>query len=117
MATALLQVCQPEFKQYARQVIANARTLGDCLAKCGYKLQTGGTDNHLVLWDLRPLGLTGSKVEKICDLLGITINSTFLVRIPCSTCRVFFCRKCCFWGCFGANTWWYSSRHFRINVT
>jgi glycine hydroxymethyltransferase len=43
----------------------------------GYKLQTGGTDSHLVLWDLRPLGLTGSKVEKVCDLLGIIINSQF----------------------------------------
>ncbi|KAI6016193.1 serine hydroxymethyltransferase-domain-containing protein [Pisolithus marmoratus] len=74
VATALLQVSQPEFKEYARQVIANARTLGSALHEYGYKLQTGGTDNHLVLWDLRPLGLTGSKVEKVCDLLGITIN-------------------------------------------
>ncbi|KAI6002954.1 serine hydroxymethyltransferase-domain-containing protein [Pisolithus albus] len=74
VATALLQVSQPEYKEYARQVIANARTLGSALLEYGYKLQTGGTDNHLVLWDLRPLGLTGSKVEKVCDLLGITIN-------------------------------------------
>src|SRR5438128_1680950 len=75
VATALLQVAQPEFKEYARQVIANAKTLGSALIEYGYKLQTGGTDNHLVLWDLRPLRLTGSKVEKVCDLLGITINS------------------------------------------
>jgi len=74
VATALLQVSQPEWKQYARQVIANAKTLGAYLVERGYKLQTDGTDNHLVLWDLRPLGLTGSKVEKVCDLLGITIN-------------------------------------------
>ncbi|KAF7323739.1 Serine hydroxymethyltransferase [Mycena kentingensis (nom. inval.)] len=74
IATALLQVAQPSFKEYAKQVIANARTLGDELVKHGYKLQTNGTDNHLVLWDLRPLGLTGSKVEKVCDLMGITIN-------------------------------------------
>ncbi|KAH0834846.1 glycine hydroxymethyltransferase [Lanmaoa asiatica] len=74
IATALLQVSQPEWKQYARQVIANARTLAAYLIERGYKLQTGGTDNHLVLWDLRPLGLTGSKIEKVCDLLGITIN-------------------------------------------
>ncbi|KIJ63211.1 hypothetical protein HYDPIDRAFT_93018 [Hydnomerulius pinastri MD-312] len=74
VATALLQVSQPEFKEYARQVISNARTLASSLLEHGYKLQTGGTDNHLVLWDLRPLGLTGSKVEKVCDLLGITIN-------------------------------------------
>ena len=53
------------------------------LSNTGYKLQTarGGTDSHLrvVLWDLRPLKLTGSKVEKIGDLVGITINSTFHV--------------------------------------
>jgi glycine/serine hydroxymethyltransferase len=65
----------PSFKLYAKQVIANARVLGEELVKHGYKLQTGGTANHLILWDLRPLGLTGSKVEKVCDLLGITINS------------------------------------------
>ena len=45
------------------------------LVKNGYKLQTNGTDNHLILWDLRPTGLTGSKIEKICDIVGITINS------------------------------------------
>ncbi|KAK0192114.1 pyridoxal phosphate-dependent transferase [Armillaria mellea] len=74
VATALLQVAQPAFKDYAKQVILNARTLAASLFEHGYKLQTGGTDNHLVLWDLRPLGLTGSKIEKVCDLMGITIN-------------------------------------------
>jgi glycine hydroxymethyltransferase len=75
VATALLQVAQPTFRAYAKQVIANARSLASRLVEHGYKLQTGGTDSHLVLWDLRPLGLTGSKVEKVCDLMGITINS------------------------------------------
>ncbi|KAI0065297.1 glycine hydroxymethyltransferase [Artomyces pyxidatus] len=74
IATALLQASQPSWKAYAQQVVKNARALADELTKHGYKLQTGGTDNHLVLWDLRPLGLTGSKVEKVGDLLGITIN-------------------------------------------
>ncbi|KAI0313165.1 glycine hydroxymethyltransferase [Amylostereum chailletii] len=74
IATALLQATQPTWKAYAQQVVKNARALSDELVKNGYKLQTGGTDNHLVLWDLRPLGLTGSKVEKVGDLLGITIN-------------------------------------------
>ena len=76
IATALKQVASPEWKQYAKQVIANAKTLAEALVAKGYKLQTEGTDNHLVLWDLRPIGLTGSKVEKVCDLLHITINST-----------------------------------------
>jgi len=74
IATSLLQVSQPEFKAYAKQVIANARALAEALVGHGYRLQTGGSDNHLVLWDLRPIGLTGSKVEKVCDLMGITIN-------------------------------------------
>lgn len=56
-------------------MIVNARTLAAELVAHGYKLQTNGTDNHLVLWDLRPLKLTGSKLEKLCDFLGITINS------------------------------------------
>ena len=77
IATSLLQASQPTWKAYAKQVIANAKTLGEELVSKGYKLQTSGTDNHLVLWDLRPLGLTGSKLEKLCDLVGITINSTF----------------------------------------
>ena len=60
-------------------MIANARTLAAALVSHGYRLHTGGTDNHLDLWDLRPIGLTGSKVEKVCDLMGITINSAY----PC----------------------------------
>lgn len=75
IATALKQVAQPEWKAYAKQVIANAKALAEALVSHGYKLQTEGTDNHLVLWDLRPIGLTGSKVEKVCDFMGITINS------------------------------------------
>ncbi|KAL1663736.1 serine hydroxymethyltransferase-domain-containing protein [Schizophyllum commune] len=74
IATALLQAAQPEFQEYAKQVIKNARALAEALVAHGYQLQTDGTDNHLVLWDLRHLGLTGSKVEKVCDLMGITIN-------------------------------------------
>ena len=75
IATSLLQVVSPTWKAYAKQVICNARALAEALVAHGYKLQTQGTDNHLVLWDLRPVGLTGSKVEKICDFVGITINS------------------------------------------
>jgi len=74
IATALLQASSPTWKSYAKQVIANAKTLAEELGKYGYTLQTKGTDNHLVLWDLRPNGLTGSKVEKICDMVHITIN-------------------------------------------
>lgn len=68
------EVCTPEFKAYAAQVVANARTIADSLIKRGYSVVSGGTDNHLLLWDVRPLGLTGSKIEHLCDLVGITLN-------------------------------------------
>jgi len=54
--------------------VTNARVLAAELHGRGYRLQTEGTDNHLILWDLRPIGLTGSKAEKVCDYVGITIN-------------------------------------------
>lgn len=74
IAVALKQVNTQEFKDYAKQIITNTKTIAKCLTAHDYKLQTGGSDNHLVLWDLRPLGLTGSKIEKICDLAHITLN-------------------------------------------
>ncbi|XP_030439784.1 serine hydroxymethyltransferase 4-like [Syzygium oleosum] len=74
LAVSLKQAMSPEFKAYAKQVKANAVAVGNYLLSKGYKLVTGGTDNHLVLCDLRPLGLTGNKVEKLCNLCGITVN-------------------------------------------
>lgn len=74
IAVALKQAADPSFQEYAQAVIKNSRALAARLVELGYSLQTGGSDNHLVLWDLRPIGLTGSKVEKICDLCHITIN-------------------------------------------
>ncbi|KAG1137035.1 hypothetical protein G6F37_005628 [Rhizopus arrhizus] len=74
VAVALKQAASPEFKLYAKQVRANAKKLAETLAGYGYKLATGSTVNHLVLWDLKPQKLTGSKVERICDMVHITIN-------------------------------------------
>ncbi|KAI8975518.1 serine hydroxymethyltransferase [Mycotypha africana] len=74
VAVALKQAASPEFKQYAKQVCANAKKLAETLTGYGYKLATGGTVNHLVLWDLKPQKLTGSKIERICDMVHITIN-------------------------------------------
>jgi len=74
LATQLLEVNSPEFKGYSQQVINNTRALATVLMAKGYKLATDGTDNHLLLWDLRPKGLTGSKLEKICDAVSITLN-------------------------------------------
>jgi glycine hydroxymethyltransferase len=74
IAVALKQAADPAFKEYAKQVRANAAAMAQVLFKHGYRLQTDGTVNHLILWDLRPIGLTGSKVEKICDAVHITLN-------------------------------------------
>lgn len=74
IAVALKQAADPSFQTYAQAVVDNARALAARLVELGYELQTGGTDNHLVLWDLRPIGLTGSKVEKICDLCQLMIS-------------------------------------------
>jgi glycine hydroxymethyltransferase len=74
IATQLKDVCTPEFKAYAKQIIANSRALGAKLVSYGYTLATGGTDNHLLLWDLRPVGLSGAKMQAICDHVSITLN-------------------------------------------
>jgi len=74
LCTQLKEVASPEFAQYSKQTKANASVLADYLVSKGYKLATGGTENHLMLWDLRPLGLTGSKMEKVFEKLHITMN-------------------------------------------
>merc|ERR1711972_692104 len=74
LATQLLEVKSPAFTEYSKAVVTNARTLAETLQEKGHKLASDGTDNHLVLWDLRPHGLTGSKVEKVCELTSISLN-------------------------------------------
>jgi len=74
LCTQLKEVATPEFKAYAKQVRANAQALAKFLVGKGYKLTTEGTENHLMLWDLRPLGLTGSKMEKVFEMAHITLN-------------------------------------------
>ena len=69
-----IQAATPEFKAYVRQVRANAVAVSAALVAHGYTIATGGTDNHLVLWDLRPQGITGAKFEKVCDAVSITLN-------------------------------------------
>merc|ERR1719392_422843 len=74
LAAQLLEVSTPEFVEYSKQVKANADALATALKEKGHKLASDGTDNHLVLWDLRPHGLTGSKVEKVCECVSISLN-------------------------------------------
>merc|ERR1711879_611341 len=74
LAAQLLEVNTPEFAEYSKQVVANSQALANTLKAKGHKLASDGTDNHLVLWDLRPHGLTGSKVEKVCEAASISLN-------------------------------------------
>ncbi|KAF6252491.1 serine hydroxymethyltransferase 2 [Scenedesmus sp. NREL 46B-D3] len=79
LAVALKHARSEEFKAYQRQVVANSRALGEALKKRGYKLVTDGTDNHLLLWDLRGEGVSGAKMEKACDEAHITLNKNAVV--------------------------------------
>jgi len=74
LAAQLLEVNTPEFVEYSKAVVANANALAEALKSKGHKLASDGTDNHLVLWDLRPHGLTGGKVEKVCDAISMSLN-------------------------------------------
>merc|ERR1712159_797076 len=74
LAVQLLEVKTPEFVEYSKEVIANSKALAETLKSKGHKLASDGTDNHLVLWDLRPHGLTGGKVEKVCEAASISLN-------------------------------------------
>jgi len=74
IATTLLDAATPEFKAYIQQVKKNSAATAARLMHHGYKLVTNGTENHLLLWDLRPQGLSGSKAEKILDVCHITVN-------------------------------------------
>lgn len=78
IAVALKEADTIEFKIYIQQVKLNAKILANKLQEYGYKIVTNGTDNHLLLWDLRNMGLTGSKMEKICEYVNITINKNSL---------------------------------------
>jgi glycine hydroxymethyltransferase len=65
---------QPEFKEYQRQIVVNAKRLAAGLEAGGLRLVSGGTDNHLMLVDVTPLGLTGKQAEHALDQVGITVN-------------------------------------------
>ena len=68
------EALKPEFKQYAKQVVVNAKAMADRLVARGLRLVSGGTDSHLMLIDLRPQKRTGKQVQDIADTVGITLN-------------------------------------------
>ncbi|MBA2686750.1 MAG: serine hydroxymethyltransferase [Gemmatimonadaceae bacterium] len=73
-AVAFREALDPSFKTYCGQIVANARTLADALIKRGFNVVSGGTDNHLMLVDLRSKNITGKAAEKALDVAGITVN-------------------------------------------
>ncbi|MGI8316612.1 serine hydroxymethyltransferase [Halobacillus mangrovi] len=81
-AVSFKEALQPEFKQYSRQIIANAKRLGESLIEKGVDIVSDGTDNHLLLLDLRSKGLTGKVVEKALDEIGITTNKNTIPYDP-----------------------------------
>jgi glycine hydroxymethyltransferase len=81
-AVSFYEALQPEFKEYQRQIVANAKRLAAGLEAQGLRLVSGGTDNHLMLVDVRPLGLTGKEAEVALDEVGITVNKNAIPYDP-----------------------------------
>jgi glycine hydroxymethyltransferase len=81
-AVAFNEALQPSFKDYAKQIIENAAILGETLKNQGAALVSGGTDNHIVLLDLRPWKLTGKEAEKLLEEAGITVNKNTIPYDP-----------------------------------
>lgn len=73
-AVCFLEALTPAFQEYQRQVLLNAGTLAEALQECGFTLVSGGTDNHLILVDLGPGGMTGADAERILEKVGIVTN-------------------------------------------
>jgi glycine hydroxymethyltransferase len=87
IATALREVNSDEFRDYARRVVENSQALATALSARGYRLQTGGTDTHLILWDLRPNQITGSKMELILELAKYVVCCYLLQIVQSMTDR------------------------------
>lgn len=83
-AVAFKEALSPAFQQYQEQIIKNARTLAEALTEKGFEIVSGGTDNHLMLVDLRGKNLTGKVAEKILDDIGITANKNTIPFEPLS---------------------------------
>jgi glycine hydroxymethyltransferase len=90
-AVAFKEALQPEFKLYQQQIVKNAAALADALIRRGFKLTSGGTDNHLMLIDFSGTEITGKAAEEALDMAGITVNKNtvpFETRSPFVTSGV-----------------------------
>jgi len=74
LATALKQAAAPDFKVYQEQVLSNSQAFANAMLKYGYSLVSGGTDNHLLLVDLKPSGIDGARVEAVMELANVALN-------------------------------------------
>jgi glycine hydroxymethyltransferase len=81
-AVCLKEAMEPSFKEYQKQVVANAKAMAAAVAKNGFRLVSGGTDNHLFLIEVHPRGITGSDAEKALDRAGITVNKNAIPFDP-----------------------------------
>lgn len=73
-AAAFGEALKPDYKTYMQQVVTNAKTLAETLVDRGFRLVSGGTDNHLILMDTKAIGMTGKEAEELLDNLGVTTN-------------------------------------------
>ncbi len=81
-AVCFLEAMKPEFKDYQRQIVRNAQALATALANRGFRIVSGGTDNHLMLVDLRPKKITGKIAQESLDKAGITVNKNLIPFDP-----------------------------------
>jgi glycine hydroxymethyltransferase len=81
-AVALGEALRPEFKDYARKVVENSKAMAEGLLEGGLNLVSGGTDNHLMLVDLRGTGTTGKELEEVLDFVGVTCNKNMIPNDP-----------------------------------
>jgi len=81
-AAAFFEASQPAFADYIDQVVINARVMGEAMAEGGLRLISGGTDNHLLLVDLQPAGITGKAAEALLEELGMTCNKNAIPNDP-----------------------------------
>ena len=81
-AVCLKEAMEPGFKEYQKQVVVNAQAMAGAVAKHGFRLVSGGTDNHLFLIEVHPRGITGSEAEKALDRAGITVNKNAIPFDP-----------------------------------
>ena len=81
-AVCLKEALDPSFTEYAKQIVANASAMANRLMEHGFKLCSGGTDNHLMLLDLRGTGITGKAAEELLDKVNITCNKNAIVNDP-----------------------------------